>query len=267
MKYKYFVFFMIVFSFVAEAKWACFSKYDKMDDVRINGCSTDDKSGYRTFRGTPTLYVRTTNNELEIYLSANEYVGNIEEIEVKFDNLTKEIVSVGSSTDNVAMFISESDVVNFAKKLMKYKKLLVRFTPLNENPRTLEFNLIGLNSKSSSKLIGVINLLVDTENKKIEQDIKDEETAKLQAIKDEEATKLLAQKELEEKERLVYKEIEERERKEKEFYKIEEILKNNGSVTGEICEQYGGVWSWYGNINEWKCESQSVYWKKRNVVW
>lgn len=175
---------LLSLGFSAEAKWSCFSKYDKMDEVRINGCSTDDISGYRTFRGTPTLYVRTTNNELEVYLSAGEYVGNIEDIEIRFDNATKEIIGVSSSTDNVAMFIDESQTLDFVRKIMKYKKLLVRFTPLNENPRTLEFNLSGFNSKNSVKLIGVINQLISVENKKIEQAKKDEEAARLQALQD-----------------------------------------------------------------------------------
>lgn len=234
---------LISLGFSAEAKWSCFSKYDKMDDVRINGCSTDDLSGYRTFRGIPTLYVRTTNNELEVYLSAGEYVGNIEDIEIRFDSTSKETIGVGSSTDNVAMFIDESQTLDFVRKIMKYKKLLVRFTPLNENPRTLEFNLSGFNSKNSVKLIGVINQLISAENKKIEQAKKDEEDAKLQAKKDEEAAKLLAEQQQNNKA------IDD-----KEFYKTIENMKNNGTLNGTNCEKFGGEWNWHGNINEWLCE-------------
>lgn len=229
---------MIMFSFVAEAKWSCFSKYDKMDDVHINGCSTDDISGYRTFRGIPTLYVRTTNNELEIYLSAGEYVGNIEDIEVRFDNTPKETIGVSSSTDNVAMFVDESQTLAFTRKIMKHKKLLVRFTPLNENPRTLEFNLIGFNSKNSTKLIGIVNRLIDNENKKIEEEKK--EAALLLMM--EEKDKAMKEEKLNQMiESLKNKGV-----------SIEDliVIKKHGAVTGEICEKYAGTWNWNGSFNE-----------------
>ncbi|MDD3769198.1 MAG: hypothetical protein PHV10_01160 [Sulfuricurvum sp.] len=155
----------------------------------------------------------------------------------------KETIGVGSSTDNVAMFIDESQTLDFVRKIMKYKKLLVRFTPLNENPRTLEFNLSGFNSKNSVKLIGVINQLISAENKKIEQAKKDEEDAKLQAIIDEQAAKLLAEQE--QKDKAIH---------DQEFYKTIENMKNNGTLNGINCEKFGGEWNWHGNINEWQCE-------------
>lgn len=233
MKIKLIILALIVISVTSEAKWSCFSKYDKMDDVRVNGCSTDDASGYRTFRGVPSLLVRTSNNDLEIYLSANEYVGNIEDIEVKFDNQPKEIVGVGSSTDNVAMFIEDSATLAFAKKIMSHKKLLVRFNPLNENPRTLEFNLVGLNSKNSSKLIEKIKQIQLVEKERLAREIAEVKKAEEESKLAEEASKLKEE--------------------ENKIRSTQEASINSKITNGKECEMLSKRWEWNGSINEWQC--------------
>lgn len=236
MKIRLIVFTLMFLVVSSEAKWSCFSKYDKMDDVHINGCSTDEATGYRTFRGAPTLLVRTSNNELEIYLSAGEYVGNIEDIEVKFDSQPKETIGVGSSTDNIAMFIDASARVAFLEKIMKHKKLLVRFTPFSENPRTLEFNLVGFKSKNSSKLLDKIQQIVSARMQLLAQELAESEKAEKEA--NEKVAREVAEANANEKA--------ENEKKAKLKKEAREAVANGKIIDAQLCEMLGKKWEWNG---------------------
>jgi len=240
MKIKLIALTLIVLSVSAEAKWSCFSKYDKMDDVRVNGCSTDDITGYRTFKGVPSLLVRTSNNELEIYLSAGEYVGNIEDIEVKFDSQPKETIGVGSSTDNIAMFIDASARVAFLEKIMNHKKLLVRFTPFSENPRTLEFNLVGFKSKNSSKLLDKIQQIVSVRMQLLAQELAEVEKAEEEAKKAEEKVKK-GEEEAKLKEEAIKLKA-----KANDMRSAQEAISNGKIIDAQLCEMLGKRWEWNG---------------------
>jgi hypothetical protein len=247
MKISLIVFALMLLVVSSEAKWSCFSKYDKMDDVRVNGCSTDDTTGYRTFRGAPSLLVRTSNDELEIYLSAGEYVGNIENIEVKFDSQPKETIGVGSSTDNIAMFIDASARVAFLEKIMKYKKLLVRFTPYSENPRTLEFNLVGFKSKDSSKLLDKIQQIVSARMQLLAQELAEAEKAEKEA--NEKVAREVAEAKANEKAEKLEKEANEKAENEKKVKlkkEAREAVANGKIIDAELCEMLGKKWEWNG---------------------
>lgn len=198
MKYKFYVAIMIFFSFVAEAKWSCTSSFDKMDNTHIYGCSTDNINSYTTLRGKPYLYIRTRNDNLDVYVTANEYVGNVDNIEVKFDNDEKKTYSVSQSTDKLALFVRDS--LEFVQSMQKHKKILIRYTPYNESPVTVEFDSRGLNTASKS-FKNQINKLIDIEKMDIEKKIQEKKEREIylkQKIIDAEQR----EKEIEEREKL-----------------------------------------------------------------
>lgn len=161
--------FIILFSLSVEAKWESFSSYDKMDHIKIDGLKTYDLNGHKTIIGKPKLLVRSSNGALSVFIDASEYVGNVEEVEAKFDNDEKITVNVSPSTDNRALFISDEETFKFIKNIVSHKVLLVRYLPYNESPVTLEFDLKGF-IKSNKELSLKIQKDINKENLKIYSD-------------------------------------------------------------------------------------------------
>lgn len=143
---------IVIMIFVAslEAKWICSSKFDKMDNVQVDSCSTPNTDGYKTLKGSPILMVRTSGDQFDVFFGIGEFVGGIKEIEAKFGNEDKEVYAVSVSTNNTTLFIDNTDL--FVSKMLKNKNLLVRFTPYNGSPTTLEFDLSNFVSKNSVQL-------------------------------------------------------------------------------------------------------------------
>jgi len=204
---------LIFIGFTAEAKWSCFSDYDKMNDIHVYGCSTNEISGYKTLRGKPSLYIRTSGHKMSAYINAGEYVGNVEDIEVKFDNDNKDTYLTSSSTNNLSIFISEP--AQFIDNMKKHKKVLIKYTPYNENPATVEFDI-----RDFIKIA-----------KKLDQSILSIQTLEKEA-----------------------KETEQRIALEKKKEEEEMLIRNNGFTDEELCAKKDGDWKWNMHISKWECK-------------
>lgn len=158
MKFIQIVIVIMIFVTSLEAKWKCSSKIDKMDSIQIDTCLTSNIDGYKSLRGAPVLLIKTAGEQFDIYFSIGEYVGGIEEIEVKFGNSPKELYDVGVSTDNTALFIYDTSA--FIEKMFKNDTLIIRYLPLNGSTTTLEFDIRGFKSKDSTKLFSSINRII-----------------------------------------------------------------------------------------------------------
>ncbi len=236
------IFFLLISIQSLEAKWSCFSDYDKMDNIRVYGCSSKDISGHRTLIGKPSLFIRTSNDELEIYISAQEYIGNVSEIEVKFGTSPKTTYTVSTSTDNVAMFLD--DPISFMSNIKKNNKVLIRYIPYNESPVTIEFDIKGFTS-SNKNLTKIIDRLLIKENQRlatIEENRKREEEQ--ERIHTEEEQKKLQE------EHAHFDELK------NNFASNLEKLKQEGNLNWYECENITGHWRWNSESIQWQCDQE-----------
>lgn len=100
------------------------------------------KSGYNTVK--PSLHIRCSENETNVFLNWGLYLG-LEKTKMltRFDKEKATMSSWSISTNNEAVFVQGNDI-EFAKKIMKHQKLLVKVTPFGGNSVMTTFDISGL---------------------------------------------------------------------------------------------------------------------------
>ena len=129
-----------------KGKWTVREDRSQIDDS-VNftlSLSSNEKvrSGYNNVQ--PRLYVRCSENKTNVFLTWDLYLGLQQtDMLTRFDKLKASTSSWSLSTNNKAVFVKGSDI-DFAKKLMKHKKLLTQITPYGQSPVMTTFNISGL---------------------------------------------------------------------------------------------------------------------------
>lgn len=100
------------------------------------------RSGYKVVR--PSLFIRCAENTTNVFLNWELYLGlDSTQMLTRFDDAKATTDTWSISTDNKSVFVRGSDI-SFAKKMMKYNKMLVQITPYGENSVMTTFNIRGL---------------------------------------------------------------------------------------------------------------------------
>lgn len=130
----------------ALGKWNVREEKSPIDDslnVHLFVTSNETvRSGYSTVK--PSLHIRCSENETNVFLNWGLYLG-LEKTKMltRFDKEKATMSSWSISTNNEAVFVRGNDI-EFAKKVMKHQKLLVKVTPFGENPIVATFDISGL---------------------------------------------------------------------------------------------------------------------------
>ncbi|MDD9869058.1 MAG: type VI secretion system-associated protein TagO [Gammaproteobacteria bacterium] len=127
-------------------KWNVHEEKSQIDDslnVHLFVISNETvSSGYNTVK--PSLHIRCSENKTSVFLNWGLYLG-LEKTKMlsRFDKEKATVSSWSISTNNEAVFVRGSDI-EFAKKIMKHQKLLVKVTPFGENSVMATFDISGL---------------------------------------------------------------------------------------------------------------------------
>lgn len=96
-----------------------------------------------------TLYLRCLENTTSIYISTDCHLASgfqgYGQVDYRIDDKPSASRGFDASTNNRALGLwTGGSAIPFIKKLFGAKRLLVRFTPFNENPVTAKFDISGV---------------------------------------------------------------------------------------------------------------------------
>lgn len=161
---RFLLIFVILIVSNIEANWICQNQYDPIEDSNLNICQTNSLQKDNT-NATEQLVLRSTRNNLEIFLILGINTQHINEIEVKFDKKPKKTYHVNPSSDMSSIFIN-SDVINFGKNILENNLVYVRYLSDNNFLNTIQFDIRNFESKTSSQLVKNI-IQLDNEEKEL----------------------------------------------------------------------------------------------------
>jgi len=93
-----------------------------------------------------TLVLRCKEDKTEAYLITENFLGdNSTNVIIRFDSENAMKQKFSLSTDNKALFFSHA--ITNIKKMLKSKKVVIRYNKFNGSPVTLTFNIDDLNEK------------------------------------------------------------------------------------------------------------------------
>jgi len=147
------IFLLIISTIVLFAAWEHSSNYDEFEGKKyfyLIARSLNTVYDYiRPYKSSLIVRIVADSSGIhkEIYITTQEYVGNVDEIETKYDNGPIKIVRVFPSTDHKAMFIADTYIKTTLQNFKKHNKFYVRYQPFSENPRTVKFSLKGFSKK------------------------------------------------------------------------------------------------------------------------
>lgn len=100
------------------------------------------KSGHKTV--LPTLWLRCAENKTKVFIEWYLFLGSdTTRVLTRFDQDKATTNRWSISTDSKATFVLGNHI-QFIKKIMNHKKLLVQITPYNESPIMAFFDIEGL---------------------------------------------------------------------------------------------------------------------------
>lgn len=126
------------------------SEFEDTTDVYLSVTSNEPAScGHFSAPEKATLMIRCQENTTSLFLVTNCHLtsghGGYGEIDYRVDNLPAGDRHFEASTDNRALGLwNGGRSIPFIKKLIGADRLLMRFTPFNESPTTVEFKITGL---------------------------------------------------------------------------------------------------------------------------
>lgn len=127
-------------------KWKLQTDVSPIDDSKSYFLILESEDEVPGMFGTsykPSLYIRFKEGDLESYISYNIYIGSSEvDVTTRFDKNEAETESWGLSTDGKAVFAIDSE--SFIQSIVEAKTLVVRLTPYGESPKTVSFDLRGI---------------------------------------------------------------------------------------------------------------------------
>jgi len=129
-------------AFQGPSKWTFDQKVDPLTDKQRYFFILTADSGLNEYGESPTLFLRSDGEELELYISWGIYLGNdTDDLEYKAKYITTRIDADQSttglwdnSTTDKASFCSQDEVLNLVRRLGEGTKFVVRCTPYNANP-------------------------------------------------------------------------------------------------------------------------------------
>lgn len=127
--------------------WSVDVDSDPMDDSKkiIFTCLASDGGGAYD---TPAIIIRWQNGELESYIYWDDYLADNNQVTLRFDSEDAYKERWSMSTNSQATFCPNPQV--FVNKLLTHDRLVTRITPYNEGPRTLVFDISGLEEQSDA---------------------------------------------------------------------------------------------------------------------
>lgn len=98
-------------------------------------------------RGVSFLCIRYKNNETNVFIAWNEYIGSDDGCAVitRFDKEKPEKRTWGISTSGTGSFYQGKEI-DFIRKILKHKKLFARVTHYNQETTSATFDITGLSN-------------------------------------------------------------------------------------------------------------------------
>ena len=125
----------------------------KNDWLKIESKSPIDDSPTVTLlkdaeTGNQTLILRCKENSTDAFISTKDFLGeDSTSVMVRFDDHKAKKQTMSASTNNKSLFFSPA--IQNIKTMMKSKKMVVRYQNYSGTPRTITFELSGLDKKIS----------------------------------------------------------------------------------------------------------------------
>jgi hypothetical protein len=138
------------------AKWLTNQEADPLTDKQTYYFILQADSGTNEWGKKPVLIIRSTDDDLELYINWNTYLGNDTDnyknpgkyITVRIDSDQPTTALWGNSTDDKASFCPWNKVVDLVQRIGEGTKLVARCTPYGANPITAIFDIHGFKSIS-----------------------------------------------------------------------------------------------------------------------
>lgn len=126
----------------ATGAWIVSVRTDPLTDKEIHAATLIAKSGATRYGKSQALTVRCSNNQTEMYINWNDYLGSDAYTTYRVGQ-TKAVTSNWSlSTDKQAAFFPGSPVATL-KQMMESDTFAASVTPYNESPVTVVFDVTG----------------------------------------------------------------------------------------------------------------------------
>ncbi|MCC6920140.1 MAG: type VI secretion protein [Alphaproteobacteria bacterium] len=125
--------------------WRVREDTSEIDDSKRVTLMATAEDRYNAFgmRSQPALIIRCQERSTDLYIAVDEYLGmDTISVTARTDDDKAVTSTWGISTDSKAMFARGA--IGLARKLASKKSLTVRFTPYNESPVTLTFDVSHL---------------------------------------------------------------------------------------------------------------------------
>jgi type VI secretion system VasI family protein len=129
--------------------WQLSQSTNPIDDSPSVVLTLPASSGRSRMGEPPTLVLRCSRNQTDVYVNWSDYMGS-EEVSVttRVGKGAARTRTWNTSTDNVATFYPGRPV-EFIKELMSVDTLVLRATPYGESPITAVFEVRGLTEKAA----------------------------------------------------------------------------------------------------------------------
>ncbi len=125
-------------------KWKTKIETNPIDDSETVILLLEADEGRTKFNKTPALIIRCKSDEIQIYISWNDYLGSEAYVLTRLGKQIAETDEWGLSTDNSATFYP-GNPLSFIKSLLKVDTFIAQVTPYNESPVTAVFDVKGFN--------------------------------------------------------------------------------------------------------------------------
>lgn len=135
-----------------QGEWEKVVEISKLTDeksVFLSLKSENDLLGRFQGSGPATLHLRCLENTTSIFIVMNgHFLADIQgygQVEYRIDNGTMRSRGFSESTDNEALGLwNGGQSIPFIKAFLGGRKLILRLTPYNQSPMTVEFNIAGI---------------------------------------------------------------------------------------------------------------------------
>lgn len=138
------------------SKWTFNQETDPLTDKSKYFFILTADSGFNEYGESPTLFLRSDGEELELFISWGTYLGNDTDdyknarkyITTRIDSDPPAIVLWNNSTDDKASFCPWNSVTDLVRRMGEGTKFVARCTPYGASPITAVFDIRGLKAIS-----------------------------------------------------------------------------------------------------------------------
>ncbi len=126
-------------------KWTISVDEDPITDAKKVSALLRSNDYAETRSGKTFLVIRCYLNDIEAYVSFDDYMTDSAVVDSRIDKQTPEKLVWQSSTDKTAVFYPRNAKL-LLRSLFSADRFVVRATPYNESPKTLIFDVKGLHN-------------------------------------------------------------------------------------------------------------------------